>query len=420
MNSKDSQSKKHKFFTPLERIFLTGQAHKFWVIFVLVVLFLNALLVFSQFILVRYFTPKAEAIRRPLYSQPFYARGIYLSSWTAATSNQLARIVDSAKQNQINALVIDLKDSLGKVAYDSQVPLVKELGSGEDRMKNLSGILDDLHQKGFYLIARIPVFEDKELANKKPEWAIKDRRNGRIWQDNKGLSWVDPSSTGVWDYNLDIAKEALDLGFDEINFDYVRFPSDGSMANLVYPLWDQTADKSEVMRQFFAYQKDKLAQFGPRSIDLFGMNLWFVNEDNDMNIGQKLIDALPYFDYVCPMVYPSHYPANFDGFANPADHPYEIIFSNLEKAKLFLDQQRQLQEQAQQQAKTNGQKIAPPVEYARIRPWLQAFNLGATYDLNMIKQEIKATNDGGGFGWLLWNAVNNYSSFNGYHEETKH
>jgi len=394
-----------------------GQAWKFWVIFVLVVLFLNVLLVFNQFILTRYSTTRATVTRKPLYSQPFYTQGLYLSSWTVATTNQLARIVDFAQQNQINALVIDLKDSLGKVAYDSQVPLVKELQTSEDRMKNLPSILDDLHQKGFYLIARLPVFEDKELANKKPEWAIKDRRTGEIWQDNKGLSWVDPSSIGVWDYNLGIAREAFFLGFDEINFDYVRFPSDGSMANLVYPLWDQTADKSEVMRQFFAYQKDRLAQFGPRSVDLFGMSLWFADKNNDMNIGQRLINALPYFDYICPMVYPSHYPANFDGFANPADYPYEVIYRNFEKAQKFLDQQRQLQEQAQQQAKTNGQKIAPPVEYARIRPWLQAFNLGATYDLNMIKQEIKATNDGGGFGWLLWNAANNYSSFNGYQSE---
>ncbi|MCX6741149.1 MAG: hypothetical protein NTY61_02000, partial [Candidatus Parcubacteria bacterium] len=199
MNSKDNQNKKRRILSP-----------KVWVIFVLLVLFFNALLVFNQFVLVKYFIPrtsKAAAVRKPLYSQPFYARGIYVSSWTVATSNQLAKIVDFAKQNQINALVIDLKDSLGVVAYDSQVPLVKELGTSEDRMKNLPSILADLHQKGFYLIARIPVFEDKELANKKPEWAIKDRRTGKIWQDNKGLSWVDPSSSGVWDYNLDIAQE---------------------------------------------------------------------------------------------------------------------------------------------------------------------------------------------------------------------
>lgn len=406
MNSKESRHKKHKIFT-----------WRFWILFVLVVLSLNGLLVFNQFVLVKYFAHKAVAIKKSLYSQPFYTRGFYVSSWTAATFNQLARLVDLAKQNQINSLVIDLKDSLGKIAYDSQVPLVKELQTSEDRMKNLSSILDGLHQKGFYLIARLPVFEDKELANKKPEWAIKDRRNGRIWQDNKKLSWVDPSSTGVWDYNLDIAQEAFFLGFDEINFDYVRFPSDGSISNLVYPLWDQKVSKSEVIRQFFAYQKEKLAKYGPRSVDLFGMNLWFVNEDNDMNIGQRLVDALPYFDYICPMVYPSHYPANFDDFQNPADHPYEVIFRNLKKAQLFLDQQKQQQEQAQQQAQAKGQKITLSVYSARIRPWLQAFDLGATYDLNMIKQEIKATQDGGGFGWLLWNAANNYSSFSGYREE---
>jgi len=408
MNSKDSQKKKHKFFT-----------WRFWVIFVLLVLFFNALLVFNQFVLVKYFSSKMAAVKRPLYSQPFYTRGFYLSSWTVATSNQLAKIVVFARQNQINALVIDLKDSLGKVAYASQVPLVKELGTSEDRMKNLSGILANLHQQGFYLIARIPVFEDKELANKKPEWAIKDRRTGKAWQDNKGLSWVDPSSSGVWDYNLDLAQEAFSLGFDEINFDYVRFPSDGSISNLVYPIWDGKISKSEAIRQFFTYQKERLAKYGPRSVDLFGMNLWFVNEDNDMNIGQKLTTALPYFDYICPMVYPSHYPANFDSFKNPADYPYEIIFRNLEKAQAFFAKQKQEQVQAQQQAQAKGEKIAPPAENARIRPWLQAFDLGATYDLNMIEQEIKATNDGGGYGWLLWNAANNYSSFGGYREQIK-
>jgi len=370
----------------------------FWLIFIILVILLNAILVFNSFIHYKYFALNSGFGKKLHHQQPFYARGIYLSSWTVASPDKLESLLGLARQNQINTLVIDLKDSRGLVAYDSQVPLVNQLQTKEARINNLKQILSSLNSRGFYLIARLSIFQDTELAEKNPAWALRNKKTGKIWRDNKGLAWVDPAAVGVWDYNLAIAKEVFVLGFNEINFDYVRFPSDGDISQIAYPVWDSKMPKAEVIRQFFAYQKQVLEKYGPRSIDLFGLTLWHADDQKDMNIGQLLVNALPYFDYICPMVYPSHYPSDFEGFANPAQYPYEIIYRSLNKAQPILTQQ-------------NAQKGANRVY---LRPWLQAFDLGATYDLPMIEKEIQAASDGGGFGWLLWNAGNDYSSFNGY------
>jgi len=198
------------------------------------------------------------------------------------------------------------------------------------------------------------------------------------------LSWVDPTQKFIWDYNLDLAKEAVKIGFDEINFDYIRFPSDGDIKQIVYANLDNSEDKSRAMREFYRYTALTLS-FYPviTSADLFGMTLW---RFDGLNIGQRYEDAAPYFDYISPMVYPSHYPAGFEGFNNPAQYPYEIIYRSLMRVK---------------------DKI--PHNQAKIRPWLQDFDLGADYTPEMIKLEKKATNDANGFGWLLWNASNRYT-----------
>lgn len=337
---------------------------------------------------------KHEAPKRIKRVQPFYTKGIYLSSWTAGDNSRMNQIIDFLGRTELNTLVIDIKDSTGHVAYDSQVAQVKQWDSKEVKINNLNRLLDNLYQKGIYTIARLPVFEDTELAVKNPNLALKNKSTGKIWRDHKGLAWVDPASEEVWAYNIALAREAFELGFDEVNFDYVRFPSDGDISQITYPFWDGKTAKAEVMRKFFEYQKINLEKYGPRSVDLFGLNLWHVDDGSDMNIGQRLVHAMPYFDYICPMVYPSHYPPNFDGFANPAAYPYEIIYRNLNKVKPVFERWSQ----------------TPNVSKVYLRPWLQAFNLGANYTPEMVLAEKKAVEDGGGYGWLLWNAKNNYLS----------
>lgn len=381
VNPRRYQSKAAYLKRPSQAIF----DWKIIFIFILIVGLASGLLVYSQ--IVGQEIELSQTPRKIRRSQPFYTKGIYLSSWTAGNFNRMNQIIDFIRRTGLNTVVIDIKDSTGKVAYDSQIPQVNELGTEEIRIGNIKGLLEKLYQHGIYTIARIAVFQDPELAIKKPQLALKNKGSGKIWRDWKGLAWVDPASEEVWAYNIALAKEAFEMGFDEVNFDYIRFPSDGDIKQIVYPFWDGVTPKAEIIRRFFEYQKINLEKYGPRSADLFGLTFWHVDNENDMNIGQRLVNAIPYFNYICPMVYPSHYPPNFEGFANPASHPYEVISRSLNKAKPLF------------QVQTG----------ALVRPWLQAFDLGAKYTPEMIKEELKAAEEGNAFGWLFWNARNNYS-----------
>lgn len=312
-------------------------------------------------------------------------KAIYLTAYTAGNKVRRAELVDLIQTTELNSIVIDLKDYSGKIFFKTNNALAKEIDSEEVRIPDLADWVKELKGKGIYTIARIVVFQDPYLAEKRPDIALKDK-DGGIWHDFKGLSWVDPTQQLVWDYNLDLAKEAAQLGFDEINFDYIRFPSDGNIKQIVYANLDNATfeSKAKTMAKFYQYLNQTLT-FYPvfTSADMFGMVLW---RSDGLNIGQRIEDAAGNFDYICPMVYPSHYPAGFENFANPAQHPYEIIYRSLIRANGKLGTR------------------------TKIRPWLQAFDLGAKYTPDMIVLEKKASYDSGGFGWLLWNASNRYTN----------
>ena len=312
-------------------------------------------------------------------------KAIYLTGYSAGWKARREELVDLIEKTELNSIVIDIKDATGRIFFDTNIPLAEKIGSEDIRIPDLAEWVKELKEKGIYTIARIVVFQDPYLAKNKPEIALKNTSGG-IWRDYKGQSWVDPTQRLVWDYNLDLAKEAIKIGFDEINFDYIRFPSDGPIRQISYAYLDDTTNlgKSKEMAKFYEYV-DKTLKFYPvnTSADLFGMVLW---RDDGMSIGQRLEDAAPYFDYICPMVYPSHYPVGFEGFENPAAHPYEVIYRSLK----------------------NGEDKMVNVR-AKLRPWLQDFDLGAVYTPEMIRLEKQATYDGGGHGWLLWNASNYYT-----------
>ncbi len=229
------------------------------------------------------------------------------------------------------------------------------------------------------------VFQDPRLARNKPNLAFK-HRNGGIWKDRKGLSWTKPNKQEVWEYNIAIAKEAYQLGFDEINFDYVRFPSDGKLKNIVYDLDNEK--RYEVMTRFWKYLSKEMAGI-PISIDLFGMVLGKAGKD-DLGIGQRLVDTLDHVDYVCPMVYPSHYPRGYINIQKPAKYPARIISHEIRMSRNFF----------------MGKK-------ATLRPWLQAFSLGGVkYGANEINSQIRIVEQSGiSSGWLLWNAGCKYPDY---------
>lgn len=311
-------------------------------------------------------------------------KGIYLTAYTAANPARRKQFIDLINATELNGVVIDTKDYTGKVLYDSDIELVNELRLEEVRMKDLKEIVDDFKNNGIYVMARQTVMQDPILAARKPEWAIKNKYTGGLWRDHKGLAWVDPTRKEVWEYNVQIAKESIDrFGFDEINFDYVRFPSDGNMAAVQYT---NEKPRAEVMGDFYAYLDDHLRdEKAYISLDMFG----FVMERHDgMSIGQRLEDAIDEVDYIAPMMYPSHYPSGHLNLANPAAHPWIVINNGMKKGLPYFASSTR----------------------TSVRPWIQAFNIGATYGATNIRAQIDAIEQYENSGWLLWNAANRYTS----------
>ena len=309
---------------------------------------------------------------------------MYLTAYSAGSAKKIDSIIDLINKTELNAVVIDIKDYSGKILYNSQVQLAKDLKLVENRIGNVRKLIEKLHQRNIYVIARQTVFQDPVLAEKKSEWAI-HRKGGGIWRDYKGLSWVDPTRKEVWVYNMQIAKEAIGLGFDEINFDYVRFPSDGNMSQVVYT--NGNKKRYEIMGEFYKFVGESLSDLPAYiSLDLFGLTME-ATSTNDMQIGQRIANAVDHVDYISPMMYPSHYPSGHLGLKNPAAHPAQVIENGMKKGAHFFIGKR-----------------------AKVRPWLQAFNIGAVYGAENIRAQINAVEKYDNAGWLLWNASNRYTS----------
>lgn len=351
-------------------------------------------------------SPKIIEKKTTHLATPEPVRAIYMTSWVAGTPTWRKDLVDFIVSSEINALVIDMKDYTGRISFETSDLYIQTLGASEKRIPDIKEFIEILHQKNIYVIARISVFQDPYFVSKYPELAVK-RRDGTVWTDYKGLPWIDPAAQDFWDYTVKVAREAEKVGFDEVNFDYVRFPSDGNMSDISYDYWDEVTPPAEIMRDFFAYLHSELEEYWvsrppeqltdqglvryiptriPLSVDLFGLTTWFTS---DLTVGQVLEYAEPYFDYISPMVYPSHYPAGFNGYQNPANYPYEIIYQAMTMASKRL--------------------IAASSTPSKLRPWIQDFDLGAVYDEEMIRKEKQAIYDAGLTSWMAWDAANRYT-----------
>ena len=337
---------------------------------------------------------------------PETIKAIYLTSWSAATPSRVNQAIELIKNTELNGIVIDVKDYTGKVVFATSSPLIKQIGSEEHRLGDLAELVERLHQEGIYVIARMVVFQDQHLIKVRPDLAVRDSA-GRVWRDRKGLGWVDPASREVWEYNVEIAREAAGAGVDELNFDYIRFPSDGTISELRYPIFDERKEtKREVIRRFFEFLATELRPTGKQlSADVFGL---VTIKGDDLGIGQVLEDAFLYFDFVSPMVYPSHYARGFLQFKNPAAHPYEVVRYSLERA---LWRRARLAEMIGGLTidSFSQEPLHPSEHLARVRPWLQAFDLGAPYPPEVIRTQMRAVYDTGlQYGWYLWSPSNKY------------
>ncbi|KKT22405.1 MAG: hypothetical protein UW06_C0011G0011 [Parcubacteria group bacterium GW2011_GWE1_43_8] len=301
---------------------------------------------------------------------PDEVKAIYITSQTAKLAKRMAELRQLIYDTELNAVVINTKEPFGPRIYPE-----------------LKVLVDELHKEGLWVIARHVVFQDDELAERQPELSLK-RASTANWQDRGGHGWVDPANREVWEYNLDIAQKTLELGFDEINLDYIRFPTDGDLNNIIYPSWDKTTPREEVLRDFLHWFKQGLRTKSPYvviSIDVYGETFL---RDFAGSTGQRMTTLAPEVDVVSPMVYPSHYRSGNFGYTNPATQPYGVVYGTLEK----------------------GQLLFANAPNTIVRPWLQDFHLGAQYTPAMVRAQITATTDAGNHnGWMLWNPKNIYS-----------
>jgi hypothetical protein len=247
----------------------------------------------------------------------------------------------------------------------------------------------DLKARGIYTIARIVTFKDNILANSRPDLAIIDTRTGKPWIDNEKLAWVDPFREEVWKYNVAIAREAAKRGFDEIQFDYVRFPTDGKLGAAKYLHPNNKETRLPAIAGFLGMARRELGPLGVYvAADVFGYTAF---NENDTDIGQRIEELAPHLDYFCPMVYPSGYQVGIPGFRNPVQHPYEIVHESVR-----LIRQRSAHSKA------------------RVRPWLQDFKDYAfdkrIFGVTEVRAQIKGADDAGAVGWMLWNPRNDYTA----------
>ncbi len=316
-------------------------------------------------------------------------KALYMTSWVAGTNTMRDHVIGLADKTEINAIVVDLKDYSGHISYPVDDVDLGSVGSVERRIPNLKNLTNLLHSKNIYVIGRIACFQDPYFVSIHPEYAMKTKTDHSVvWTDKKGLSWLDPGEQPVWDYLIAISKDAYAQGVDEIQFDYTRFPSDGDMKNIYYPI-SEGKNRVDVINDFWVYLNKNLHGTGPvMSADLFGLAT--VSSD-DLGIGQNLENALRNFDYVSPMVYPSHFASGWDNFKDPQSHPYDVVKTSMATAV--------------KRASAIG--ISP----LKLRPWLQDFGLfGETYGPKEVRAQIQATNDVGLSSWMLWDASNVFTS----------
>jgi len=327
----------------------------------------------------------------PLVPTPKVVRGLYVNRW-AAIGDRGWELIRTASHTEINALVIDVKDDRGFVLYRSRVPLAHEIGADTNRPmrhERLRAMLDSMRAHHVYPIARIVVAKDPLLARAKLEWAIRRKSDPSApWLDRKGNPWLDPHQDGVWRYAADLACEAVDLGFSEIQFDYVRFPDDKRLVReATFPL-ARGRVRAQVVREQLLTTRARLRSLGvPVTADVFGLT---ATDTTDMGIGQKWEQFVNTVDVVLPMMYPSHYNPGSYGIANPNAHPHETISHGLRDAK---------------------RRSATVPGAALLRPWYQDFTLGPPhYSAAEVRAQIEAGYENGIDGWLLWNPRSVYTT----------
>lgn len=320
-----------------------------------------------------------------IYLAPLIPKALYLSSLGATDSKIMKNAKHLIHTTEINTLVIDIKMDRGQIAYKTSNSTANNIAAQKMvRFRDLKQFVSDLKKEGIYTIARIVCFKDTPFVTAYPQWGVK-KADGTLFKDREGLYWIDPSQKGSWDYIGTIAEESAQAGFDEIQFDYVRFPD---RKGLKFSVNNTQTERVKAISEFLKYTRTRLIPYNVfSSADIFGYVCW---NDADLGIGQRIDTLEKYVDYLSPMLYPSGFQAGIPGHPNPVKANYEIVKHTLDKA---LEKSKD-----------------SPLSY---RPWLQAFRDYAfdrrNYGGKEIREQIRGSEDFGSAGWMLWNPRNIYT-----------
>lgn len=319
-------------------------------------------------------------------------KGIYVTG-SMAGNNAFENLLTLVDDTELNAMVIDVKNDAGEITYRMSQETAQEMGACINYIRDMENFMKKLKEHGVYTIARIVCFKDPYLAEHHPELALK-KPDGTAIVDGHGLAWVNPYKEEVWEYLVDVARKAGEIGFDEIQFDYVRFPIGSDAEAADYGVDRNVYTKEQAITGFLTYAAEELHKEGiPVTADVFGTIIG--SETDVQQVGQDYAELGNIVDAICPMVYPSHYGNGVFGLSVPDAYPYETVYEAM---------------------KDSVEELAdiPKEQQAVVRPWLQAFTATwvegyISYGGDQIRAQIQAVYDAGYEEWILWNASNHYS-----------
>jgi hypothetical protein len=307
-------------------------------------------------------------------NKPDQLKGLYFPS-SSLYGRSFEGIVHYMQAAGLNLAVLHAKDPMGRLFWNSNNSTAKNMGAPV-RSAPLANAIRTLKQKGIWTAAKLDVFQDSLLVTHHPEMGVKDSETGELWADRKALHWANPYDRRVWDYTIALCLELIDLGIDEIQFDYIRFPTDGNLSTIEYPIILENTSREECIGKFLAYANSRLKPLGVvLSVDVFGLTAW---KTVDFGVGQVLEQIVPHVDVICPMLYPSHFPENFLSLENPGQYPYKIMKLSLEEMKKRTDKE--------------------------IRPWIQGF----WYTPEEILAQLQGVLDNEVQNWTVWNPAGRY------------
>ncbi len=327
--------------------------------------------------------------------EPITVKALYLTFWGASNSSKTAkRIIKIIEETEVNAVVIDIKSEYGSTLFWTSFAQANSYGAHENRTnRDMPKFMKKLKDKNIYTIARIVTFKDELQASNNPDYAIKLDSNGSIWRNHDNMAWVDPYDKRSHEYAISIAEEAAKVGFDEINFDYIRFPA---KSRLRYSKKNTQENRIKAIGEFLDSAQDRLRKYGVFiSVDTYGNICWTKKGDN--GIGQTVSSLAAHADYLSPMLYPSGFAKGSFYFDHPSEHPYEVIYRSIKN-------------------------IQDRIDPKRVRPWLQYFKDYAHkrryYKKEEIRDQIRATEDINTSGWMMWSPSSRYH--NEYFKPTLH